>query len=263
MRASGFVRYIGSLLRLNLQAAGARPAVALSAAAFMFANNLVFFVTWAIYFANFSALRGWRLEDVALLVGVVVWAYGIAVLFAGGLRDLARTIVDGGLDVHLGRPRHPLPSLLFGRPIPSGLGDIASALPFWLWLGQRGIGDLPWLLLAATAAAIILGSAITIMQCLVFWLPRALGFCEHLYEMFVMVTYYPQHAYGFGARVLLLTVFPAALIGFLPAEAVRAHSALLVAAVMAAAAIYAGLALAVFNLGLRRYASGNRFVNLR
>lgn len=263
MRAAPSLCYLRSLLRLNLQAVRARPAVALSAAGFMFANNLVFFVTWAIYFANFSALRGWHLQDVALLVGIVVWAYGITVFFAGGLRTLARTIVDGGLDVHLGRPRHPLPSLLFGQPIPSGLGDIASALPFWLWLGQRGIADLPLLILAATAAAVILGSAVAIMQCLVFWWPRALGFCEHLYEMFVMVTYYPQHAYGFGTRLLLLTVFPAALIGFLPAEAVRAHSVLLLMTVTAAAVVYAGLALLVFNLGLHRYASGNRVVELR
>jgi ABC-2 type transport system permease protein len=263
MRMLANLRYGGSLLRLNLQAVSARPAVALSAATFMLANNLVFFVTWAIYFANFSALQGWHLEDVALLVGLVVWAYGIAVFFAGGIRNLARTIVEGELDVHLGRPRHPLPSLLFGRPIASGLGDIASAFPLWLWLGHRGIEDLPLLILVATAAAIILGSVVAIMQCLVFWWPSALGFCEHLYEMFVMVTYYPQHAYGFGARLLLLTVFPAALIGFLPAEAVRAHSAFLVFAVIGAAAVYAGLAIAVFNLGLRRYASGNRFVELR
>ena len=256
-------RYIASLLRLTLDALLARPAITLGAAGFMFANNLVFFVTWAIYFANFSALRGWLLQDVALLVGLVVWAYGIAVVFAGGIRTMARTIVDGGLDVHLGRPRHPLPSLLFGRPVPSGLGDMASALPFWLWLGGRSVGELPLLILVATSAAIILGSAVAIMQCLVFWWPRALGFCEHLYEMFVMVTYYPQHAYGFGARVLLLTVFPAALIGFLPAEAVRAHSALLVVAVIGAAVVYAALALLVFNLGLRRYASGNRFAELR
>ncbi|HKX07862.1 MAG TPA: ABC-2 family transporter protein [Stellaceae bacterium] len=255
--------YIASLLRLTLHALVARPAVTLSAAGFMFANNLVFFVTWAIYFANFSALRGWRLEDVALLIGMVVWAYGVAVVFAGGVRTMARTIVDGGLDVHLGRPQHPLPSLLFGRPVPSGLGDMASALPFWLWLGGRSVSDLPLLILAATSAAVILGSAVAIMQCLVFWWPRALGFCEQLYEMFVMVTYYPQHAYGFGARVLLLTVFPAALIGFLPTEAVRAHSALLVAAVVGAAVVYAALALLVFNLGLRRYASGNRFAELR
>ena len=256
-------RYITSLLRLTLHALVARPAVTLSAAGFMLANNLVFFVTWAIYFANFSALGGWRLEDVALLAGMVVWAYGIAVVFAGGVRTMARTIVDGGLDVHLGRPRHPLPSLLLGRPVPSGLGDMVSALPFWLWLGGRTVGDLPLLILVATSAAVILGSAVAIMQSLVFWWPRALGFCEQLYEMFVMVTYYPQHAYGFGARVLLLTVFPAALIGFLPAEAVRAHSPLLVAAVVGAAAVYAALALLVFNLGLRRYASGNRFAELR
>jgi hypothetical protein len=53
------------------------------------------------------------------------------------------------------------------------------------------------------------------------------------------------------------------LIGFLPAEAVRAHSALLLIALVAAAVVYAGLALLVFNLGLRRYASGNRFLELR
>jgi viologen exporter family transport system permease protein len=257
------LQYITSLLRLTGLALSARPAVALSAAGFMFANNLVFFVTWAIYFANFSALGGWRLDDVALLAGMVVWAYGMAVVFAGGVRTMARTIVDGGLDVHLGRPRHPLPSLLFGRPVPSGLGDMASAFLFWLWLAGRNIGDLPLLILVATSGGVILSSAVAIMQCLVFWWPRALGFCEHLYEMFVMVIYYPQHAYGFGARMLLLTVFPAALIGFVPAEAVRAHSAWLAVAVIAAAAVYAGLALLVFNLGLRRYASGNEFIELR
>ena len=263
MRNVGTFRYVGSLVRLTWHTLRARPAVTLSAAAFMVANNLVFFVTWAIYFANFSALRGWRIEDVALLIGMVVWAYGVAVVFAGGIRTMARTIVDGGLDVHLGRPRHPLPALVLGRPVPSGLGDMASALPFWLWLGHRGVGDLPLLILVASAAAVILASAVAIMQCLVFWWPRAVGFCEHLYEMFVMVTYYPQHAYGFGARALLLTVFPAALIGFLPAEAVRAHSAILIIAVIGAAAVYGGLALLVFNLGLRRYASGNRFAELR
>jgi len=97
----------------------------------------------------------------------------------------------------------------------------------------------------------------------VFWWPHALGFCEQLYEMFLMVTYYPRHAYGFGSRVLLLTIFPAALIGFVPAEAVRTHSTSLALAMIGAAALYAGLALLVFNLGLRHYASGNRVVELR
>lgn len=255
--------YLATLVRLNLRAAFARPLPAFASAGFMFGNNLVFFVIWVIYFGNFSSLRGWRIEDVALLVGIVFWAFGVAVFFAGGLRTMAQIIVDGGLDVHLGRPRHPLPGLLLSRSLPSGLGDIASAFPFWFWLGGRGLGDLPLLLLVSTAASVILGSTIVISQCLVFWRPRALRFCEQLYEMFLMVTYYPQHTYGLPARLLLLTVFPAALVGFVPVEAVRERSPLLAVALIAAAALYGALAWAIFNLGLRRYASGSGMVELR
>jgi ABC-type uncharacterized transport system permease subunit len=69
--------------------------------------------------------------------------------------------------------------------------------------------------------------------------------------------------------VLTLAATPAAvildsaLIGFLPAEAVRTHRAALVAALVGAAAVHAALALLLFNLGLRRYASGNRCAELR
>ena len=263
MRSSFNRSYLGCLMRLNLRAAFARPRAALAAAGFMCANNLIFFVTWVIYFRNFSSLKGWRIEDVALLVGVVVWAFGVAMLFAGGLRTMAQVIVDGGLDAHLGRPRHPLLSLLLSRSLPSGLGDIVSAFAFWLWLGGSGLGNLPLLLLVATSAAVILGATIVIAQCLVFWQPRAVRFCEQLYETFLMATYYPQHAYGLTARLLLLTVFPAALVGYLPVEAVREQSQLLAAAVVGAAALYAALALAMFNLGLRRYTSGNRLAEPR
>src|SRR5713101_8859288 len=106
----------------------------------MFGNNMIFFLVWVIYFANFSNLRGWRLEDLALLIGVVAWAFGLTVFLTGGVRDVAQTIVDGGLDIYLGRPRHPLPSLLMSRSLPSGMGDMASAFVFWLWLGHSGLG---------------------------------------------------------------------------------------------------------------------------
>ena len=64
---------------------------------------------------------------VAMLYGVTAFGFGLMVALAGGMRDLARTIVDGSLDVHLGRPRHPLPSLLMSRSVPAGFGDVASA----------------------------------------------------------------------------------------------------------------------------------------
>jgi ABC-type uncharacterized transport system permease subunit len=127
------LRYVIELLRLNVDALRVRPLRALGAVVMMFGNNLVFFLIWVIFFGRFSTLGGWGEQDIALMFGIVAWSFGLAVFLAGGMRYIAQTIVDGGLDLHLGRPCHPLPTLLLARSEASGLGDIASALVFWLW----------------------------------------------------------------------------------------------------------------------------------
>jgi ABC-2 type transport system permease protein len=255
--------YITALALFNVRSSLAPLLLAAASAIMMFGNNLIFFLVWVIYFANFSSLKGWVLDDLALLIGVVAWAFGLTVFLAGGVRDLAQTIVDGGLDLHLGRPRHPLPGLLMSRSLPSGLGDMASALVFWLSFGHSGIGNLPALLAVSSAAAVVFGATLTITQCIVFWFPGALSLCEHLFNMLLMVAYYPQHPYGFLVRLALFTVFPTAFISLVPAEAVRDHSIVEGLALLAAAILYAGLATLVFERGLRRYGSGNRVLELR
>jgi viologen exporter family transport system permease protein len=81
--------------------------------------------------------------------------------------------------------------------------------------------------------------------------------------MLLMVASYPQHPYGFLVRLGLFTVFPTAFISLVPVEAVRDHSALKALAVLGAACAYAGLAVLVFERGLRRYGSGNRVLEFR
>jgi ABC-2 type transport system permease protein len=255
--------YLFALARINIRAGMAPAGGAALSALLMFGNNLIFFLIWSIYFSNFSSLRGWTLADMALLMGMCEWAFGLAVVLAGGVRHMAQTIVDGGLDVHLGRPRHPLPSLLMSRSLPSGLGDLASAPVFWLAFAGRGFADLPLILLVATAAGVVLTASVVIMQCLVFWLPRALGLCEDLFNMFLMTAVYPQHPFSFTMRMILFTLFPTAFVGFLPVEAVRDAHPLKALAMIGAALAYGALAAAVFQRGLRRYASGNRILELR
>jgi ABC-2 type transport system permease protein len=241
----------------------ARPLAALSAVVLMGANNLLFFITFVIYFQNFSSLKGWRLEDIALLIGTTCWAFGLAMFLAGGLRDLANTIASGGLDPYLGRPRHPLPALLLSRSQPSGLGDMAAGVLFWLTLGHRGWADLPLLLLVGTLGAIVVAATATLFQCLAFWMPGAAMLAEELFQMFMMVAYYPEHPFGLAVRVILLTVFPAGFVATMPVEAVRGASPLKVAACAAAALGYTSLAWLVFERGLKRYTSGNRVIELR
>jgi ABC-2 type transport system permease protein len=257
------LRYLLALLGLSVLAARARPRWALASIAMMFGNNVVFFLVWVIYFARFSSLAGWQQQDVAVLVGMVSWAFGLTSFLTGGMRDIAQTIVDGRLDLHLGRPCHPLPTLLLSRSVPAGIGDLLSAFVFWFWLGGRAVSELPLLLLMATAAAIVVCATTVIIQCLVFWRPQAIALCEELFNTLLMVTYYPQHPFGLTVRIVLFTVFPAAFVAFLPAEAIRHPEAVNVLGMLGAALVYSLLAVAVFDRGLRRYASGNGMLELR
>lgn len=122
---------------------------------------------------------------------------------------------------------------------------------------------LPQRLLVATAAGIVVIATTTLIQCLVFWLPRAAPFCEDLFQMFLMVAFYPQHGFSFLVRLVLFTLIPAGFVTMLPVEAVRDGDALKLLAVLAAAAFYAALAVLVFERGLKRYASGNQMLEMR
>ena len=255
--------YIGALLHVNVRAARAQSTATLTAAAMMFGNNVIVFSIWFVYFAKFSSLGGWRLTDMATMMGVIAWAFGLMVVFAGGVRDIAQTIVDGRLDIYLGRPRHPLPALLLSRSIASGIGDLLSALVFWIVVAKVPPLELFLLIVLATTASIILGATIAITQCIVFWYPRVQSLCEDLFNMLMMIMFYPQHPYAAFIRILLMTVFPTALIALLPVEAVREGSIGKAAAVVVGAVVYAWLAKWVFDRGLRVYASGNRMLELR
>lgn len=255
--------YLAALALANLRQGFARPGQALSAAAMMFANNLIFFLVWVFYFARFKDLRGWTLPDLALLYGVGAWGFGLLVALAAGVRDISRVILDGSLDVHLGRPRHPLPSLLLSRSIPAGFGDMASAIVLWAWLGGRGIGDMVFAALLATAAAGVIGASLVVAHSLAFWWPRAARLGEELLNALIMISVYPQHVYGFVVRLALFTILPVAFIALMPVEAVRDGDPLKALAVLAAAIGYSALASVVFDRGLRQYRSGNLFAHNR
>lgn len=250
--------YWWALMLRSIAAMRRRPRWALASIAMMMVNNIVFFVIWVIYFGQFSSLGGWRLPDVVLMVGIVCWAFGMTSFLAAGARDIAQVIVDGRLDLSLGRPCHPLPALMLSRSVPAGLGDLFSALIFWLWLAERTPADLPLLIAMATAAGIVLLATTAIIQSLVFWFPTAIALCEELFNTMLMVTYYPQHPFSLTVRIVLFTVFPAAFVAYLPAEAVRHPDILKVLAMFGAALVYSALAVVVFDRGLRRYASGNQ-----
>ena len=116
---------------------------------------------------------------------------------------------------------------------------------------------------AASRGVFVLAATAVLIQCLAFWLPDAAGFCEDLFNLFLMVAFYPQHPFSFTVRVILFTLIPAAFVSFLPVEAIRDADPLKALATIGAAAVYGTIAVAVFQRGLRHYSSGNRVVLFR
>jgi len=74
-----------------------------------------------------------------------------------------------------------------------------------------------------------------------------------------MFSMYPPALFGSGLRLVLFTLLPAGLVSYLPVELLLHPSWGALGAALGGSLAYAAFAVWLFEQGLRRYASGNRF----
>jgi ABC-2 type transport system permease protein len=257
-RFSGTLRFARALVAMNLRGSLALRGAFLLQAAFMVLNNLAFFSIWWLLFERFPEIGGWRLHDVLTLFGVVATGYGCSVVFAGGVGHLARAISEGDLDSALVQPKPVLLHVVAARTNASGWGDIATGVGM-LWIaGALAPVQLGFTALAVASSGCVFTASGVIVQSLAFWVDGMETLARQIWEFTLTFSLYPRPLFSGELSFLLYTIVPAGFVGFLPAELVRAPSALLAAAALGSAIGWTLLALAVFRFGLRRYASGNR-----
>jgi ABC-2 type transport system permease protein len=253
-------RFVAALTATSVRAALADRGAFLMRAGLMVLNNGIFFTFWVVLLSRVPTIRGYALGDVAVLYGIVAVAHGLAVFFAGGMEQLARTIDDGDLDALLSQPKPTLVYVLGMRAQPSGLGDLVSGLLMIALSGRVTLLSMPIIALAAAAATIVLVSSAVILHSAAFWLGRTNTASRQLYEATLLFSLYPDTLFGGPVRLALFTIFPGAFVGYLPSRLIRAPSLSIGIAVVGAAVIYGLAARRVFQLGLRSYSSGSRFV---
>src|SRR5262245_55689029 len=134
-RANGTARFLRALIAMNLRASLALRGAFWLQAAFMVLNNLAFFAVWWLMFDRFPELAGWRLRDMLTVFGVVASGFGISVIFAGGVRELARAIDQGELDTLIVQPKPVLLHAVASRTIASGWGDLATGCAMLVAVG--------------------------------------------------------------------------------------------------------------------------------
>lgn len=259
----GIFAYIAILVPAALKAAVQNKTAFWSLSFFMFVQNIIMFMIWVIYFSNFSNLRGWELSDLATLYGLAAFSFGLAFLLCGGALDLGRSIVEGELDIYLGRPRHPLIGLLFRESRAAGLGDMLTAPVLWIWFGSYSPLELGVLVILGLFSAMIILATALVINCLPFFAAQGSRMTDQLLESFIIISTYPHNGFGMAVKILLLTVVPAGFVAYLPIEAIRNFDLGQMAMLGGAAIFYMSMAVIIFNRGLRRYTSGNKMLEVR
>jgi len=249
--------FLLALWKANLLAAMEYRVAFLSQVIGMMLNNGIYFLIWVIFFDRFQQVRGWGLDEMFLLFGIVAASYGLGTYLFGNVLTLADVIVSGRLDYYLSLPRPVLLHALASRSRTSGLGDLSYGIISFGVAGHCTPDAIARFALGTLLATTVFVSFLVLVQSLSFWMGNTSLLTVQAINAIVTFSIYPITLFDGTARLLLFTILPAAFIGAVPAEFVREFSWMRLAQLLGAALVALTGALCTFRRGLRRYESGS------
>jgi ABC-2 type transport system permease protein len=253
------LRFLLAIWKANLQSIMEFRISFLSQVFGMILNNGIYFLIWVIFFDRFQSVQGWGLSDMFITFGITSSAFGIVSLFFGNAFNLGDIITRGRLDYYLSLPRPVLLHAVASRSVASGMGDLSYGFISFIASGTFTWDGLARFGLAICLAALVFLSFLLIVQSLAFWIGGT-GYLGGI-ALNAMLTFaiYPINLFETGARLLLFTIIPAALMGAVPAAFVRSFGWDTLGEMTLGAGLLLVAAYALFYGGLRRYESGSAF----
>jgi ABC-2 type transport system permease protein len=251
------IRFLTALWKANLLSAMEYRASFISQTVGMMLNNLIYFLFWVLFFDRFDQVRGWGLNEMMVLFGLVAASFGLSMLFFGNVIALADVIASGKLDYYLSLPRPVLLHVLASSSRPSGLGDFLYGCLSFAFAGGLTGGSLVRFFVGVILSTCIFLGFLILVQSLSFWLGNSQLLTTQSFNAMITFSIYPLSLFDTSAKLLLFTVLPAALVGALPAEFVMHFSWSQLIILLLASAGFLLLSGLVFQRGLRRYESGS------
>jgi ABC-2 type transport system permease protein len=229
----------------------------LSQAIGMMVNDFMYFIIWIIFFDRFKDVRGWGIHDMYLTYGVLASSFGLVSLLFGNAFNLSEIISKGRLDYYLSLPRPVLLHAVASHMIASGMGDFSYGFLSYALSGYFTWDGLLRFVLAMLLAATVFAAFLILIQSLAFWLGMMSNLSQLALNAMLTFGIYPITLFDNYAKLILFTLIPAAFMGAMPAELIRSFSWQTLAELLAGAIVFLFIAIAVFQLGLKRYESGS------
>ena len=253
------MRFFFALLKTSIRASVSLRLAFFIEAALNIGNNLIFFLMWWVFFQKFNTVGNWDFDDVIVMMAIVRAGYGIARVCCGGTKFLAQKIISGGLDTYMTQPKNLLVHLLGSHSLSKGWSHILSAI-ILCFMANLHPYHIPALLIGIICGALIFIAIGVTAHSLCFWLGNIGEVTKKYVDSIFLLTHYPVNIYTGILRIMMFTLIPAGVIGYLPVELVKEFSWGVFFALIGASIAFCLLAIYTFYSGLRRYESGNLFL---
>jgi ABC-2 type transport system permease protein len=225
----------------------------------MTVNVLLF----AVIYEHTDSIAGWTRYEMLLLVGSSMLVQRFIMGFVwSNLFEMARNIRSGHFDFFLAQPGNPLVMVSTRKVDLDGLANAVVAAAVVIY-AARQLGLSPSLVdMALYALMLLCGFLINyaillITVSLTFWLGSAQGI-EGSYFTLMEFSRLPRQAFKGVSSIVFVWILPAVVVSNVPANTlIHGFDALDTLWLLAVTIAWMGLAVWVFNRGLRRYASAS------
>ncbi len=251
------VRFIGAYLVANTQAAMEYRAAFIVQILTMIANDSLWLFFWWTYFRQFPLVNGWQTTDIVILWSVTACGFGLSVAVFGNARQIAALVMNGGLDAYLSMPRYALLHVCVAATDPTSWGDILFGVGAFLLLVHPALWQILLFVLLVCLSSCIFTAFMVILCSLAFFLGNTEGLAQQMSGALVSFSTYPMEIFHGVLRLLLFTIVPAGFISFVPLQLLHTFTWPLLGAMLGGTGLIVATAVGLFELGLRRYESGN------
>lgn len=247
------------LIRMSIRASIQKRGVFLFECGLMITNNFIFFSIWWIFFRQFNDIAGWNFHDMLILTAIGTGAYGLMQVCFGGTRFLSQIIVNGDLDAFLTQPKDPLFHIAASKSLSKGWGNVLTSFLVILFGGLTSPYVLVLILLGVLSGCFVFTAMTIIAHSMAFWMGSIEGLSKKYCDTLFLFALYPTNIYSGVIQLVMFTLIPAGLIGYVPVELIRDFTWFKLCVMVGSSFLFFMVAIYIFNLGLKRYESGNKF----
>ncbi|HSX10560.1 MAG TPA: ABC-2 family transporter protein [Chlamydiales bacterium] len=253
------VSFFIHLLRTSIRASISVRGVFILESLLMIANNLIFFSMWWIFFLKFNDIGGWQINEMAASMAIICGAWGLSQICFGGIRNLGAIIVNGDLDPFMTQPKNLLLHIAGSKSLSKGWGQLMTTVILVVMGGFVSGPKLAIIVCTIVSGSLIFAGFGIMVYSLAFWMGSFESVSKKFLDSLFVFALYPTNIYSGLLQLVMFTLIPAGLIGYVPVELLRNFSWIRMGLLCGSSAGFLALSFLVFRLGLKRYESGNQF----